>query len=169
MQADHIPSPPVPTASLWGEPDDVLGHLDGSWSLERVIEGKGTNQGSMNGTATFRRIETGLAYREEGRLILPGGEAFDAFRDYLYDSVAGGFAVFFPETPPRLFHEIRLRHDAPGALLGEAEHLCASDHYATGYAFQPDGRFVVHHDVRGLRKDYTMTTVYARTLPLPRL
>ena len=49
-------------------------------------------------------------------------------------------------------------------LLGESEHLCGADHYATRYAFQPDGRFTVHHDVRGPRKDYAMTTVYARRL-----
>jgi hypothetical protein len=75
--------------------------------------------------------------------------------------------VFFPDNPPRLFHEIRLREEA-GMLLGESEHLCGADHYATRYAFQPDGRFTVHHDVRGPRKDYAMTTVYARRLPLPR-
>jgi hypothetical protein len=166
MQADHTRSPFLSTAAPWGAPDDVLDRLAGSWSLERVIAGKDANQGSMNGIAGFRRLENGLmAYREEGRLLLPNGEAFDAFRDYLYDRMAGGFAVFFPETPPRLFHEIRLRLDRTGALVGAAEHLCGGDHYATGYAFQPDGRFVLRHDVRGPRKDYVMTTVYARSLP----
>jgi hypothetical protein len=118
----------------------------------------------MRGTATFRRLERGwMAYREEGRLTLPGEETFDAFRDYLYDRAPEGFAVFFPETPPRLFHEIRLYKDATGALLGAADHLCGRDRYATRYAFRPDGSFVVQHDVRGPRKDYAITTVYART------
>lgn len=162
MQTDHNLSNRHP-ASLWGGPDDVLDGLAGAWSLERVIAGQGSNQGSMRGTATFRRLESGgLAYREEGRLLLPSGEAFDAFRDYLYDRVPEGFAVFFPETAPRLFHEIRLREEA-GMLLGEAEHLCGRDHYATRYAFQPDGRFTVHHDVRGPRKDYATITIYTRT------
>lgn len=169
MRTDHILAPLRAKASLWGGPDQVLDGLAGAWLLERVIEGKATNQGSMRGIATFRRLGNGLmAYREEGRLLLPGGETFDAFRGYLYDAVPQGFAVFFPETPPRLFHEIRLRDDATGMLVGEGEHLCARDQYATRYAFQPDGRFVVHHDVRGPRKDYAMTSIYARPLPLPR-
>jgi hypothetical protein len=163
MQPDHILSHRPSTASLWGGPDELLDRLAGCWSLERVIAGKDTNQGSMNGIASFRRLESGfMAYREEGRLLLPNGEAFDAFRDYLYDRVSQGFAVFFPETPPRLFHEIRLHEEATGALVGAAEHLCGRDHYATRYAFEPDGRFTVHHDVRGPRKDYAITTVYAR-------
>jgi hypothetical protein len=173
MQTDHNLSNRR-SASLWGGPDDVLDGLAGAWFLERVIAGQGSNQGSMpqgsmpqgsmSGAATFRRLESGgLAYREEGRLLLPSGEAFDAFRDYLYDRVSGGFAVFFPETPPRLFHEIRLRAEAGGALIGAAEHLCGQDHYATRYAFHPDGRFTLHHDVRGPRKDYASTTVYTRT------
>ena len=160
MQTDHIPLP-------WGEPDRVLDRLPGHWSLQRVVEGKEANQGSMQGRAAFRRLENGLlAYREEGRLRLSGGETFDAFRDYLYDRAPGGFAVFFAETPRRLFHEIRLRAEADGALIGAAEHLCGQDHYATRYAFQPDGSFVVHHDVRGPRKDYAMTTVYAPIDPI---
>ena len=140
----------------------LLDGLAGRWSLQRIVEGKETNQGSMQGVATFRRLESGLmAYREEGRLLLPGGHSFEAFRDYLYARQPGGFAVFFPETPPRLFHEIRLSTEAPGTLTGAAAHLCGADHYATRYAFQPDGSFVIHHDVRGPRKDYAMTTHYA--------
>lgn len=142
----------------------MLDGLAGRWSLRRVVEGKEARQGSMQGVATFRRLESGLmAYREEGRLQLPGGGTFDAFRDYLYDRRTDGFAVFFAETPPRLFHEIRLREEADGTLVGAAEHPCGRDHYATRYAFQPDGSFVVHHDVRGPRKDYAMTTLYTRT------
>jgi hypothetical protein len=178
MQTDHIPASSAlsATASPWGGPDDVLDGLTGAWALERVIAGapKGSMpmgsmpMGSMRGSATFRRLDSGLiAYREEGRLQLPGGEAFEAFRDYLYDRVPAGFAVSFAETPPRLFHEIRLRAEAGGALVGVAEHLCGRDHYATRYAFQPDGRFAVHHDVRGPRKDYAITTLYARPLPRP--
>lgn len=152
----------------WGEPDRLLESLAGRWSLQRVVEGQDTNRGSMQGIATFRRLESGfMAYREEGRLLLSGGDAFDAFRDYLYDRIPGGFAVFFSETPPRLFHEIRLRDAGADTLTGEAEHLCGQDHYTTRYLFQPDGSFVVRHDVRGPRKDYTMTTRYAPTAPSP--
>jgi len=149
-------------------PDLVLDRLAGRWSLQRIVDGQDTNQGSMHGIATFRRLESGLmAYREEGRLQLRGGEAFDAFRDYLYDGIPNGFAVFFAETPPRLFHEIKLRSAENGALIGEAGHLCGNDHYETRYAFQRDGSFVIRHDVRGPCKDYTMTTHYARIAPSP--
>ena len=149
-------------------PDLVLDGLTGCWSLTRIVHGNDTNQGSMQGIATFRRLESGLmAYREEGRLLLPSGETFDAFRDYLYNRISNGFAVFFCETPPRLFHEIKLRNAGTGALVGTADHRCGDDHYATRYAFQPDGGFDIRHDVRGPRKDYTMTTHYARIAPLP--
>jgi hypothetical protein len=142
--------------------------MAGRWSLQRAVEGKHSSQGSMQGVATFRRLENGLmAYREQGRLRLPGGETFDAFRDYFYDRLSAGFAVFFAETPPRLFHEIRLRAEATGALVGAAEHLCGQDHYATRYTFRPDGGFVVHHDVRGPRKDYAMTTLYVQISGAP--
>ncbi len=158
MRTDHIPLP-----HPWPDPGAVLDGLAGQWSLERVVEGRDTNQASMLGIATFRRLESGfVAYREEGRLALPGGETFDAFRDYLFDRLPEGFAVFFAETPPRLFHEIRLERAAIGTLIGEAEHLCGQDHYATRYVFQPDGSFVVHHDVGGPRKDYVMATEYRR-------
>jgi hypothetical protein len=152
-----------PTAEPWGGPDLVAERLPGRWSLERVVEGKHSQQGSMQGVATFRPLGNGaIAYREEGRLRLPDGETFDAFRDYLYGRAPDGFAVFFAETPPRLFHDIRLHHGEAGALAGEAEHLCGQDHYSTQYAFHADGRFVIRHDVRGPRKAYRMTTWYER-------
>jgi len=166
MQTDHIP-----LRHPWPDPAAVLDGLAGRWSLERVVMGKDTNQGSMpqgsmRGFATFRRLDSGLvAYREEGRLKLPSGETFDAFRNYLYDRVPLGFAVFFAETPPRLFHEIRLQSTTIGTLIGEAAHLCGRDNYATRYVFQPDGSFVVHHDVSGPRKDYVMATEYRRIAP----
>src|SRR4051794_22810434 len=115
MQANPPLSSRPPAEPPWRGPDRVLQGLAGRWALDRVVEGPDGNQGSMQGVATFRRLESGLmAYREEGRLSLAGGAAFDAFRDYLYDRISEGFAVFFPETPPRLFHAIRLRSNAEG-------------------------------------------------------
>ncbi len=167
MQLDpHRSTHREPTAEPWGGPDLVLERLPGRWSLQRIVEGKASQQGSMQGVATFRPLGNGaMAYREEGRLRLPGGEAFDAFREYLYDRAPGGFAVFFAETPRRLFHDVRLHQGGGGALAGAAEHLCGQDHYATRYAFHTDGRFVIRHDVRGPRKDYKMTTWYERLEP----
>src|SRR5262245_44591401 len=108
MQTDPAPqSPHRPTRNPWGSPNQVIDLLPGRWSLARVVDGAETNQGAMQGVATFRRLESGLlAYREEGRLRLPNGNTFEAFRDYLYERTESGFAVLFAENPPRLFHAV---------------------------------------------------------------
>ncbi len=155
---------PQATASalgaVWGGPEEIFGRLAGSWEIARRIE----PEGALEGRAAFAPDGAGgLAYREEGRLRLPGGITAAAERRYLFRPRPDGFAVFFAERPPRLFHAVALAADRRRRLLGRARHLCAEDLYLSSYAFLPDGRFVVRHRVRGPRKAYRMTTWYRRS------
>jgi Family of unknown function (DUF6314) len=147
-----------PVAGNWGSPADVFGKLEGAWALDRQVAGTA----SMTGTAVFDPGKDGwLAYREQGQLRLTNGQAFEAERRYLFQPQPAGFAVFFMEEPPRLFHEVILM-PVQRTLLGEAPHLCADDHYLSRYEFKPDGTFSIRHIVRGPRKDYRSDTMYRR-------
>jgi hypothetical protein len=145
--------------SAWGSADAVFDRLEGAWDLARTIECHAT----MAGVAVFTRQHAGLLkYREEGRIRLADGKAFDAHREYRFERTADGFSVFFEEEPPRLFHRIRIAHDAADALAGSAIHLCAPDVYDSHYRFLADGSFAIRHTVRGPRKDYVSATVFER-------
>jgi len=138
----------------WGE--CMLEGLMGDWLFERQIDG----HGSMSGDASFTLTESGAAlYREAGVLRLDSGESLPARQSYLYEAVAGGFAVRFVESG-ELFHRVLLVQDGD-VLRGEAEHLCGADLYASTYEIGGDG-FAVRHRVKGSRKDYVMRTVYQR-------
>ncbi len=150
---------PAP-GGAWGGPGAVFGRLAGRWEIARRIEPGGV----LEGLAVFAPDGAGgLAYREAGALRLASGVTVAAERRYLYRAREDGFAVFFAERPPRLFHAVALSAERRGWLRGRARHLCAEDLYLSGYAFLPDGRFVLRHRVRGPRKAYRMTTWYRRS------
>jgi hypothetical protein len=143
----------------WGPACAVLGQLTGRWALERSIDG----QGSMRGEASFEPAsDDWVHYGEEGELRLENGQRFVATRRYRYRGLPAGFAVFFSETPGRLFHQVSLVRGSDGELRGAARHRCARDLYVTDYLFAPDGQFCVRHRVRGPRKDFTISTRYRR-------
>lgn len=134
-----------------------LASLAGQWTLDRKID-DGT---AMAGEATILARDDGaFDYREHGRLILPGGECFDADRRYIFAEEPRGFAVLFAETPPRLFHRIALCRDGAN-LTGTATHLCGADRYDSRYEFR-SGEFSIRHRVTGPRKRYVMATRYWR-------
>jgi hypothetical protein len=118
----------------------------------------------MVGTATLIGHEDGrYDYREQGRLTLTNGQSLDAERRYFFREENDGFAVFFAETPPSLFHRVALRREG-ATLIGTATHLCEADRYDSRYEFFADGDFSVQHRVEGPRKRYSMITRYAREL-----
>jgi Family of unknown function (DUF6314) len=122
--------------SSWGEPDQIFDQLAGRWQIERRVD----NGAALTGIAIFKPAANNqLRYCEEGRLRLPNGDEFDSERKYIYSKLLGGFAVFFNETPLRLFHELHFQAD---------ERL--------------DGSFVVRHQVNGPKKSYLMITQYRR-------
>lgn len=144
--------------ATWGTAGDVFARLAGVWSLARTID----NGVTMSGRATFSPRDDGsLLYHERGTLTLPGGQRFDAERRYIFRASHGGFAVFFAETPERLFHAIALTR-TDGGLHGEAMHPCRDDSYHSAYDFLPDGTFAVRHDVSGPAKSYRSHTIFRR-------
>jgi hypothetical protein len=145
----------------WGAPADVLARLDGDWTLVRHVDGRPL----MSGLATFSANHDGsLAYHERGRLHLADGQALEAERRYLYRASPTGFAVFFFEKPPRLFHNVGLER-APSGLVSKASHRCKDDLYLSRYEFLADGTFFIRHEVSGPRKSYTLETSYGRSKP----
>ena len=145
--------------SSWGEPDQIFDQLAGRWQIERRVD----NGAALTGIAIFKPAANNqLSYCEEGRLRLPNGDQFDSERKYVYSKLRGGFAVFFNETPLRLFHELHFQADERGAFRGHAAHLCNNDLYNSEYAFLLDGSFVVRHQVIGPKKSYRMITQYRR-------
>lgn len=147
-----------PDIAEWGSPEDVFSRLAGTWSLARSID----TGAAMSGLATFtRRSDDSLAYHEQGTLVLPGGQRFDAERRYVFRASPGGFSVFFAETPERLFHRIVLIPVRDG-LRGAAVHPCRDDSYVSTYDFHRDGRFTMTHDVSGPAKNYRSHTIFGR-------
>jgi hypothetical protein len=149
--------PQAAVVGAWRSPGDVFAGLKGDWKLSRRLDGRGW----MEGTATFSdALDGNLAYHERGRVRLDTQE-FDAERKYIFAPRPAGFAVYFAEIPPRLFHEVELTR-ANGTLTGQASHLCAADLYRSRYEFLPDGRFTILHEVSGPRKGYSLSTSFAR-------
>ncbi len=143
---------------VWHSPATVFAQLSGRWSLTRAL----STGASITGEATFMpRKDGALAYREAGKLRLPGGQTFDAERRYLYRAAEDGFSVFFAEQPEQLFHRIAL-HETDGALHGHAHHPCRDDAYISTYEFHRDGSFTLIHDVSGPAKNYRSQTVFRR-------
>jgi hypothetical protein len=145
-------------SSLWSRPGGVFAGLAGRWWMERQVEGAA----AFSGIAEFTPRGSFLEKREEGRLRLDGGRSFSASRVTLFAPRPEGFAVHFDETPPRLFHEVRLAPAPDGCLAGDAQHRCGDDSYASFYRFMPDGGFYIRHRAWGPRKTYTMSTLYGR-------
>jgi hypothetical protein len=138
---------------------DVLRWLAGSWTQRRSID----NGASMVGTATFLgRLDGRFDYAECGRVTLADGRMLDAERRYLFEQTDDGFAVWFAESLPHLFHRVALRRLGT-SLVGGSAHACSDDRYDTRYEFRADGSFLVTHAVHGPRKCYVMETRYTRS------
>lgn len=137
---------------------DFLPSLAGSWVLSRSID----NGCSMAGAAAISRRDGGhFDYREAGRLALADGQTVEAERRYIFAAEVDGFAVFFAETPPRLFHRVVLERIGR-TLVANGVHFCGADHYDTRYEFRADDSFTIRHAVTGPRKGYAMETRYTR-------
>jgi len=103
-------------------------------------------------------------YYEDGELRLDDGQTLHSRQRYVYEKSEGGFAVFFYDTQ-ELFHLATFEAGEDGELRADASHLCKDDRYVTQYTIRSDGSFEVRHLVNGPRKDYSIRTVYWRSLP----
>jgi hypothetical protein len=146
------------TEAAWGGPGDVFARLAGDWAIERRV----SNGATLIGGARFTRGDPNeLVYAEQGVLRLADGQTFKASRAYVFRGRPHGFAVYFAETPEKLFHDIALRWKED-MLAGEGVHPCRDDLYCSRYAFGADGSFTLTHVVKGPRYDYEMDTAYRR-------
>ena len=121
-----------------------LDDFKGRWALSKTItHGDGT-AARFEGHATWTPVETGLAYHENGQLLLPGAAPIRAERRYLW------------QEPLRVYFEDgRFFHDVP-PNGGEALHHCAPDLYRVRYDFGDWPEWQATWHVTGPRKDYLM-------------
>lgn len=130
--------------------------LPGQWALSRVL----SSGEHMTGTAHFRHLDPALLhYREDGLLIVAGGNALPVYREYYYRLEHDQIRVCFAEhNNHRTLHILRF---APGRLTTDV-HQCGSDTYIGHYNFSADDRFAISMEVAGPHKNYTILTTYDR-------
>jgi hypothetical protein len=150
----------------------VFAALEGLWTLQRKI----SESGSMQGTASFRRVNANmLQYREQGVLRLESGWTGEASREYFYvlepgpDSPGIRIAFVTEGRPGGTLHRISLR-TAPGALwptIGQDVHLCDRDLYRGTYTFIDPDNHQTRVIVTGPAKNYIISTALTR-IPVSR-
>jgi hypothetical protein len=133
-----------------------LADFEGRWHVARLIEDAlGPGSGTFRGTARFDPVPDGLAYAEEGWLLLASGATMAASRRYLWRRARGGIAVSFEDGRP--FHCIDGASPRP-----EAVHDCSPDLYRVRYDFSAWPRWTAEWQVAGPRKGYRMVSRYRR-------
>ncbi|WP_424964478.1 DUF6314 family protein [Dinoroseobacter sp. S375] len=131
--------------------------FEGVWQIQREIADALSGPGRFTGRAQISPMGAGaLRYAEEGRLTLAQGTSFTAARQYHWteEPEEGGVAVHFADG--RFFHRFSLGAQA------EAAHFCDPDQYDVTYDFADWPRWQARWRVTGPRKDYVMTSRYAR-------
>lgn len=136
----------------------ILNELTGQWHFERIYD----NESKVIGSAIIlKKNQAEFEYSEEGVLTLSDGKSLACSRKYIYKPIPDGFAIYFFETPTKLFQNIVLNNEN-GTLCAQATHFCAQDVYASSYALFPDGHFEITHVVRGPKKNYTSKTIFKK-------
>ena len=129
-----------------------LADLAGAWMLRRRIAHADGTVATLEGSCAFEPDGEGLRQVERGTLRL-GGRALEARQAYLWRP-----------GPEVRFADGRAFHPVGRGLRPEARHLCGADVYEVRYGFEAlaGGRWTSEWRVRGPRKDYAMTSAYAR-------
>lgn len=135
-----------------------LADFAGDWVIARQVEDRLAGQQAVfEGLARLTPDGAGLHWHETGLLRLPGQPPVRAERRYLWRAAAGthgGIEVLFEDGRP--FHAF-----VPGRQES-ARHDCAPDLYQVRYDFAGWPRWQAVWQVTGPRKDYVMTSRYAR-------
>lgn len=134
-----------------------LAAFTGHWQVERRIDDRLAGRtGRFTGTARFTPVADGLAYREKGHLEMDGAPPMTASRADLWrEDFPGTISVCFEDGRP--FHRI-----VTGETIATDVHDCPPDLYRVRYDFAAWPDWSTEWQVRGPRKDYTMTTTYRR-------
>ena len=128
----------------------------GSWDLDRRIVQSDGQTARFIGQASWVHQGDGALYSETGQLTLDGQPPMRAERRYRWGA---DLSVWFEDG--RFFH-----HVPPQG--GQTGHWCDPDQYEVAYGFDDWPRFHVTWQVRGPRKDYTMTSLYNPLSPAER-
>jgi uncharacterized protein DUF6314 len=133
----------------------LLGWLEGSWSVDRAINGRAH---AFTGTARFLPEGAGrLRWEETGHLVL-GDYAGPAFRTLRIVATDHGHEVRFDDGRP--FHPLDLATDRCAV-----EHLCGEDVYRGSFLVESDDVLRVRWRVEGPRKRDVIESVYVRLGP----
>lgn len=128
----------------------------GTWQIQRmVLDRRMASEGRFEGLAWITPEESWTLYEERGQLSFPNQPSMTATRRYRWTNGAEGeIVVKFDDGRP--FHRF--------ALTGTsgATHLCDPDTYVVSYDFRRWPVWSATWEVSGPRKDYRMTSHYAR-------
>lgn len=126
----------------------------GAWHLRKHIQQKDGAVFVFEGRANFTYADNHLHYHESGLVSAPDGKKLQAERRYKWRELDNGnIEVLFDDN--RFFHTF-----SPSAPV--AEHLCGADHYVVDYGFSNWPEWTSTWQVKGPRKDYTMTSWFTR-------
>jgi len=134
----------------------VQGDFLGMWRLTRSIDDRLSGQtGDFRGSAVFRGCDSGLAYREDGKMRLGAGPVMTAQRQYHWAFEAKRVVVTFADGAD--FHSF-----VPAGKAAGTDHPCGDDFYRVAYDFTEWPRWQATWTVTGPRKDYTSVSRYQR-------
>ncbi|MGB3556634.1 MAG: DUF6314 family protein [Jannaschia sp.] len=134
-------------------PIALLGALETSWEVRRVIRHADGAVARFSGQAVWTYADQGWRSVETGRLWQEAA-SFEARRETLWDVDGNGFLVRFGDGRP--FHRI-----GPG-MRPEAMHDCPPDTYRLRYDFTAWPSWSVRWHMIGPRKAYRALTRYHR-------
>jgi hypothetical protein len=126
-----------------------LADFEGVWTLSRTIAHADGTRAAFEGRAIWSPACGGLDYCETGQLRINGGAPVTAEQRHFW---SGTGHVHFADG--RYFHQVPLGG-------GASVHWCDPDRYDVHYDFTQWPRFSVVWRVKGPRKDYEMTSLYA--------
>ncbi|MGJ8622196.1 MAG: DUF6314 family protein [Yoonia sp.] len=140
----------------------MLGIADfqGEWSIKRqIVDHLAGQDGTLVGQAVLTQTDPDqLDYAEAGTLTLATGAQMTAVRRYLWTFGRDCVAVCFDDGRP--FHSF-----VPDGHAAGTDHPCGADFYQVRYDFTRWPAWSAVWTVTGPRKDYVMTTHYARISP----
>ena len=132
-----------------------LWDLEGRWSLTRRIQHGDGRVDRMTGWADFHRSGEHLRQDEKGTLEV-NQQRLEAEQSYIWTALEDRLEVLFNDHRP--FHDVPI-----GVVKPEAEHFCTPDMYNVRYDFSGWPTWTSIWSVQGPRKNYVMTSTYAKT------
>lgn len=141
------------------DPETLFRALKGEWQLERVSD----DGAVFSGRAVFSACgTTALLLNESGTMLLPGGKALAASRQWLwrFHPPSGIDIHYHAERDNAVYHKLALILEGE-RWIAQASHLCEADTYFSRYAFIP-AEFTMDHFISGPAKALVLKARYVR-------